>query len=131
MTTLTPEDLVNKLRLMSTKLNAGGKSIALQAADLIEQQEKFRQSLTPKPIEEAPRDGTACLVLDMYKPREITLCGEWIGQDGADGYGWTKANFDHRIDKWVIVRRGEIEVLAVNPTHYLPLSALTALMPKG
>ena len=120
-----PEELAKRLRSLALlPIHPDSQDTIRDAADLI-------ASLTPKPISEAPRDGTACLVLDMYKPREITLCGEWIGQDGADGYGWTKANFDHRIDKWVIVRRGEIEVLAVNPTHFLPLSTLTALMPKG
>ena len=109
MTTLTPEDLVNKLRLMSTKLNAGGKSIALQAADLIEQQEKFRQSLTPKPIEEAPRDGSSLFA--FFEDGKIESC-------------CFKSDDDYNLTMSVLAECAE------QPTRFLPLSALTALM-KG
>ena len=105
MTTLTPEDLVNKLRLMSTKLNAGGKSIALQSADLI-------ASLIPKPIEEAPRDENISI---FVFPNMTTT-----------SWDLEKECYTKWSQYW-----DDTVPLKQQPTHYLPLEALTALMPKG
>ena len=98
-----PEELVNKLRRMAGNLNARGGEIALEAADII-------ASLTPKPIEEAPRDGSSLFA--FFEDGKIESCCF----KGDDDYNCTMS---------------VLAECAEQPTHYLPLSALTALMPKG
>ena len=97
--------LVNALNHIAETQSNGktNRLVAKAAADLI-------ASLTPKPIEEAPRDEE--FILGIFEEnKSVCVCYGLITEKGFEQFSLANTDDDEF-------------------THYIPLSALTALM-KG